>query len=282
MKVIKKVNNNVAIAINDKNEEVFVVGKGVGFLKTPYELTETDMVEKIFVAPKNIRMYDLLNSIPIEDIYLAEEVIKLGSDILGKTFNPNLLLTLSDHISFALVRTREGVSIKNPLEWEVRTLYPDETRVGEAAVRLIEEKSGVKLPAAETTLIALHFVNAQVGSGEMSDTTKIMTVTGEILSIIKYALKIDFQEESIHFMRFATHIRYFIMRQMSGKSLKDENESLYEVVKEKFPRELQCVEKIAAFLHNNYGWTCTNDEKLYLILHIQRLISNDQPNPFDN
>lgn len=274
MKVIKKVNNNVAIAINDNNEEVFVVGKGVGFLKTPYELKETDMVEKIFVAPKNIRMYDLLNSIPIEDIYLAEEVIKLGSDILGKTFNPNLLLTLSDHISFALVRTREGVFIKNPLEWEVRTLYPDETRVGEAAVSLIEERAGVKLPAAEITLIALHFVNAKIGSGEMSDTTKITSVTGEMLSIIKYALKIDFQEESLHFMRFATHIRYFIMRQMSGKSLKEENESLYEMVKEKFPRELQCVEKISAFLNKNYGWVCTNDEKLYLILHIQRLISN--------
>ncbi|MEK3794290.1 PRD domain-containing protein [Paenibacillus sp. FSL R7-0204] len=276
MKVIKKVNNNVAIAINDNNEEVFVVGKGVGFLKTPYQLTETDMVvEKIFVAPKNIRMYDLLNSIPIEHIYLAEEVITMGSDILHKTFNTNLLLTLSDHISFALARTREGVSIKNPLEWEVRTLYPDETRVGEAAVRLIEATAGVRLPAAETTLIALHFVNAQVGSGEMSDTTKITTVTGEMLSIIKYALKIDFEEESIHFMRFATHVRYFIMRQMSGKSLKKENEALFEMVTEKFPRELECVEKIAAFLQNNYGWSCTNDEKLYLILHIQRLISND-------
>lgn len=239
-------------------------------------MTETDMVvEKIFVAPKNIRMYDLLNSIPIEHIYLAEEVITMGSDILHKTFNTNLLLTLSDHISFALARTREGVSIKNPLEWEVRTLYPDETRVGEAAVRLIEATAGVRLPAAETTLIALHFVNAQVGSGEMSDTTKITTVTGEMLSIIKYALKIDFEEESIHFMRFATHVRYFIMRQMSGKSLKKENEALFEMVTEKFPRELECVEKIAAFLQNNYGWSCTNDEKLYLILHIQRLISND-------
>ncbi|WP_238649558.1 PRD domain-containing protein [Paenibacillus piscarius] len=276
MKVIKKVNNNVAIAINDNNEEVFVVGKGVGFLKTPYELTETDMVvEKIFVAPKNIRMYDLLNSIPIEHIYLAEEVITMGSDILHKTFNTNLLLTLSDHISFALARTREGVSIKNPLEWEVRTLYPDETRVGEEAIRIIEAKSGVRLPAAETTLIALHFVNAQVGSGEMSDTTRITTVTGEMLSIIKYALKIDFEEESIHFMRFATHIRYFIMRQMSGKSLRKENEALFEMVKENFPRELECVEKIAAFLQSNYGWSCTNDEKLYLILHIQRLISDD-------
>ncbi|PQP83875.1 beta-glucoside operon antiterminator [Paenibacillus sp. PCH8] len=274
MKVIKKVNNNVAIAINDNNEEVFVVGKGVGFLKTPYELTETDLVEKIFVAPKNIRMYDLLNSIPIEDIYLAEEVIKLGSQILNKQFNPNLLLTLSDHISFALTRQREGISIKNPLEWEVRTLYPNETRVGEAALELIQEQTGITLPAAETTLVALHFVNAQVGSGEMTDTTKVTTVTGEILSVIKYALKIDFKEDSIHFMRFATHIRYFIMRQMSGKSLKDENESLFLMVKEKFPKELACVEKIADFLQSNYEWTCSDDEKLYLILHIQRLISN--------
>ena len=151
MKVIKKVNNNVAIAINEHNEEVFVVGKGVGFLKTPYELRETDLVEKIFVAPKNIRMYDLLNSIPIEDIYLAEEVIKLGSQILNKTFNPNLLLTLSDHISFALTRTKEGIRIKNPLEWEVRTLYPDETRVGEAALKLIQEKTDIAADSRNNT-----------------------------------------------------------------------------------------------------------------------------------
>ena len=128
LKVIKKVNNNVAIAINEHNEEVFVVGKGVGFLKTPYELTETDLVEKIFVAPKNIRMYDLLNSIPIEDIYLAEEVMKLGSEILNKTFNPNLLLTLSDHISFALSRTREGISIK--IRWNGKCEHSTQARPG--------------------------------------------------------------------------------------------------------------------------------------------------------
>ncbi|MNW67434.1 transcriptional antiterminator BglG [compost metagenome] len=65
------------------------------------------------------------------------------------------------------------------------------------------------------------------------------------------------------------------MRQMSGKSLKDENESLYTMVKEKFPKELACVEKIADFLKTNYGWTCSDDEKLYLILHIQRLTTNE-------
>lgn len=275
MKVIKKVNNNVAIAINAHNEEVFVVGKGVGFLKTPYELTEMDMVEKIFVAPKNIRMYDLLNSIPIEDIYLAEEIIKLGREVLNRELSPNLLLTLSDHISFALTRSRENIQVKSPLEWEIKILYPEETRVGEAAVELVKERTGIALPPAEVTLIALHFVNAQIDSGEMSETAKVTSIIGEILSVIKYSLKIDYHEDSIHFKRFATHIRYFIMRQVSGKSLKNENESLYAMVKEKYPKELECVEKIAAFLHNNYGWSCSDDEKLYLILHIQRLMSND-------
>jgi beta-glucoside operon transcriptional antiterminator len=47
------------------------------------------------------------------------------------------------------------------------------------------------------------------------------------------------------------------------------------MVKEKFPKELACVEKIADFLKTNYGWTCSDDEKLYLILHIQRLTTNE-------
>mgnify|MGYP001063498109 CR=1 FL=1 len=84
MKVIKKINNNVALAINEKKEEILVVGKGLGFKKTPYEITDDDIVEKIYVSPKNIKMIDLLNDIPIEDIYLAEEVIKAGKKILSK------------------------------------------------------------------------------------------------------------------------------------------------------------------------------------------------------
>lgn len=271
MKVIKKVNNNVVLAINEKNEEIFVVGKGLGFKKTPYEVTEADIIEKIYVAPKNIKIFDLLNDIPFEDISLAEEIIQEGRNILKKELNPNLIITLSDHISFALQRTKEDIQVKNPLQWEVKILYPEETRVGKVAVRIIQEKTGITLPQSEITSIALHFVNAQIGSGEMSETRKITKITGDILSLIKYFYKIDFDETSLNFTRFTTHIRYFIIRQMSQKSLENENEALFHIAKEKYPSELKCVEKISTFLENNYGWNCTNDEKLYLVLHIQRL-----------
>ncbi|MGI8385187.1 PRD domain-containing protein [Robertmurraya sp. P23] len=271
MNVIKKVNNNVVLAINDKKEEVFIVGKGLGFKKTPYKVSEEDIIEKIYVAPKNLKMFDLLNDIPFEDISLAEEIIQEGRKILNKELSPNLIITLSDHISFALQRTKEEIQIKNPLQWEVKTLYPEETKVGQVAIDMIRKKTGVTLPQSETTSIALHFVNAQIGSGEMSETRKITKITGDILAIIKYFYKKDFDETSLNFTRFATHIRYFIIRQFSQKSLENENEALFKIVQEKYPLEIKCVEKVEKFLSDNYGWKCTKDEKLYLVLHIQRL-----------
>jgi len=273
MRVIKKVNNNVALAVNEKNEEVFVVGKGLGFQKTPYEITDENIIEKIYVAPKNIKMFDILNDIPIEDILLAEDIINAGREILKKELHPNLILTLSDHISFALQRSKEGIKINSPLEWEVKNLYLEETLVGQKALEIIKNKIGVVLPKSEITFIALHFVNAQTSVGDMSETTKITTIIGEILSIIKYHYKMDFDESSLNFTRFITHIRYFIKRQISSKSLQNENEEIFQMVKIKNPGEIKCVEKIEKFLNSNYGWNCSDDEKLYLVLHIQRLTS---------
>lgn len=273
MKVIKKVNNNVALAVNDKNEEIFVVGKGLGFQKTPYEITDENIIEKIYVSPKNIKMFDILNDIPIEHICLAEEIIQAGREILQKELHPSLILTLSDHLSFALKRNEEGIVMKNPLEWEVKNLYPQETRVGERALAIIADQTGLVLPKWEVTFIALHFVNAQTSSADMQETTKETTIIGEILAIIKYHYKMDFDESALDFTRFITHIRYFIRRQMNSKSLVNENEELFQMVQTKYSEGIKCVTKIERFLKTNYGWECTNDEKLYLVLHIQRLIS---------
>ncbi len=273
MKAIKKINNNVVLALNDKNEELYVVGKGLGFQKTPYEITDENIIEKIYVSPKNIKMFNILNDIPIEHICLAEEIIQAGRSILQKEFHSNLIITLSDHISFALQRKEEDIEVKNPLEWEIKNLYPDETRVGRRALEIIKNKTGMILPKSEIPSIALHFINAQTSSGDMQQTTKETTIIGEILSIIKYHYKIDFDENSPNFSRFVTHIRYFIRRQMDSKSLANENEDLFQMVRTKYLEEIQCVAKIEHFLKTNYGWDCTNDEKLYLILHIQRLIT---------
>lgn len=45
MRVIKNINNNVSICVDDNNREVIAFGKGIGFKKPPYELTLSEMIE---------------------------------------------------------------------------------------------------------------------------------------------------------------------------------------------------------------------------------------------
>ena len=38
MKVIKNINNNTSICLDSNNQEVVAFGKGIGFIKPPYEI----------------------------------------------------------------------------------------------------------------------------------------------------------------------------------------------------------------------------------------------------
>lgn len=270
MQVIKKINNNVALASNN-NEEIIIVGKGVGFPKIPYELVDESIIETVYVTTKNMKAFEILNGIPTEVSELTEEIIKYGEKYLGEKINSVIFLTLSDHINSTIERYKDLININNPLEWQIKHLYPKEYHIGVEATKIIEKRFKIKLPTSEASFIALHFVNCQMGSGEMRKTSEVTSIAGEILNIIKYHFKIDFEETSINFSRFVTHLMYFLQRQLNGTSLQDGNEAVYEMIKEKYIEEIKCVEKIEKHIADNYNLMCSNDEKLYLILHIQRL-----------
>lgn len=271
MKILKKLNNNVVLALNERGEEVIVTGKGLGFRKMPYILEDISLIEKKYIVPKNTKASEILESIPNEVIKVTEKVIRSGYKELNMEFNADILLTLSDHINFSIQRSKEGVEIKSPLQWEIKHIYPKEYKIGFNSIEIIENNLGIKLDKNEAAFIALHFINAQIGNHDMTETTKITTIMGEIISLIKYKFKIEFNEDSFEFTRFMTHIRYFIIRQVNNKPLDNDNNDMFDLMKDKLTEELDCVEIIEKHLNKNYGWKFTNDEKLYLMLHIQRI-----------
>lgn len=275
MKIIKKLNNNVVLALNKLNEEIIVVGKGFGFQKIPYELIDESLIEKIYVVPKNTRASEILDSMPTEIIEVTEKIISYGSKVLNRELNSIIFLTLCDHINFAMQRYNDGIEAKSPLYWEIKHLYSDEYKVGLEAINIINEGLKVVLSIEEAPFIALHFVNAQIGSKDIAETTKITSITGEILSIVKYHFKMNFNEESFNFTRFVTHIRYFILRQINKENLENDNEFMYDLMKKRYSEEYKCVTKIEDYLYKNYNWTCSSDEKLYLMMHIQRVKSRE-------
>lgn len=44
----------------------------------------------------------------------------------------------------------------------MKRFYPEEYDVGEHAVRMLEERLGVKLPKSEASSVAMHLINAEL------------------------------------------------------------------------------------------------------------------------
>lgn len=275
MKAIKKINNNVVLAVNDQKEEVFVVGKGLGFKKTPFDLDDSsDEIEKVFVQKNNMKYYNLFESIPINIILLVEEIISDGKKLLGCELNEGLIISLSDHINGALERQADGSELSYTFQWEIKHIYPTEMQVGLNALKLIKRELEIQLPDSEASFIALHFVNAQLNQIDFTETSKITRVIKDILSIVKYHYRIKIDEESINYSRFVTHLRYFLLRLINNETLSKSTINLHELLKSDSTEELACIDKIRKYLKDNYNWYCSNEEKLYLIIHLQRMTKN--------
>ena len=48
-------------------------------------------------------------------------------------------------------------------------------------------------------------------------------------------------------------------------------DGLLELIREKYPQDVECVLDIAAFLKQRYGYTLSEEEILYLSIHVSRI-----------
>ncbi|MCF0239381.1 MAG: PRD domain-containing protein, partial [Streptococcus gallolyticus] len=127
MKIDKVYNNNVVLAKGDDGEEIIVMGRGLGFQKKPGDEIDTALVEKTFVMQDKDTTNELtrvyLDLSPAETEVVLD-IIKHGQEVLGTTFDTAFYIALADHLHYTLQRTRENITIQNPLSWEIRKFFP--------------------------------------------------------------------------------------------------------------------------------------------------------------
>lgn len=282
MKIEKIFNNNVILLEDENQKEIIVMGKGIGFKKNRGEDIDFSKVDKKFVLSDSIadRFVALISNIPSEHLQVSNEIIEFAKKELGDTFNDNIYIALTDHISFALARFQEGIIIRNALFWEVKKFYKNEYEVAIKALDLIEREIGVRFPEDEAVSIALHFVNAQQSKGEhnMEKTVVMTKIMNDLLNIVKYHYGIQIDEKSLNYSRFMTHLQYFAHRILSDDLAPDTEDSLYEQVKEKYPMAYKCVQKIKAYLKGNFNKTLTKEEFVYFMIHIHRVTNRGNHN----
>lgn len=274
MLILKKINNNVALASTDTGEEVVVFGKGVGFHEMPYELEDESVIQRVFrdVDEKSI---DGFEGISDEVLLVASDIVALADKALDCKLAGNLVISLADHLQYAVERAGEGVAIENPLSHEVAFVYPRETELGHRGVEIVLDRLGVELPESEVTSIALHLVNAEVdGMGSAQDMDLVMKSTvilERATQIIEGQLGQKLDRTSYAYVRFVAHLRFLIRRLMRGSCKETESSGLFRQAARDFPDAYRCAAGFNEYLKREYNWSCSDEEMLYLMMHVNRL-----------
>lgn len=272
MELFKKINNNVALARDAKGREMVVFGKGIGFPAMPYELTDLSLVQRSFYDV-NEKYFDLLRDVPEAVFLAADDIADTAREELGCSLNTNLTYALADHLNFAIQCSREGMNVRTPLAYDIRHLYPQEYAIAKEGLHQLCSTLEVDLPESEAVSIAMHIITAENEVGDMHSTILTAKVISEISALVEESLSVKLDKDSFSFSRFAMHLRYLVQRMMQGKPLNSDSamDVMFTTVRREYPDTYTCVQQIDRFLRDTYGWTCSREEQLYLIMHIHRV-----------
>lgn len=278
MVTIKKVyNNNVILAFeNSSKKEVILTGCGIGFGKKPNDTIDDSKIEKKFVIQDNnfeSKVNKLASEIPEEVFAVSSAIIEYAEKNLNTTLDEYIYISLTDHIYFALKRYKENLPIKNELLYELRRIHKKEYEIGKWAIEYINKTFNVNFLIDEAGFIAMHIINANYREST-NKSCLIMNIINQILDIIKNYYSIEFIEDEINFDRLLTHLKFFSKRLIDKtESIDTNNNGLLEIVKAQYKESYDCVKQIKSFIEENYTYKVNDDEVLYLILHINRVIS---------
>ncbi|MGL5316100.1 MAG: BglG family transcription antiterminator LicT [Peptostreptococcaceae bacterium] len=275
--IIQKIYNNNVVLVIDKEskKELVLTGKGLGFQKKPGDEVDKERIEKKFIT-EDVKFTNKITKLASE---VDEKVFKASGDIiehaeqtLDTELDEYIYASLTDHISFALKRNKEKIEIKNDLLYEIKRIHKKEFEIGKWAVEYLNNEFESTFPIDEAGFIAMHIVNANYK--ESTNESFLMTkIVKEILNIIRYYYSVEFEEDDFNYDRLVTHLKFFAKRLIKREQVKNKDNDLIHLIKIQYEKAYNCACKIKKFIEEHYEYSVTDDELLYLTLHISRVIS---------
>lgn len=275
MMIIKKIyNNNIAMVINENDDEVILVGKGIAFgLKKGDEISDDKVDKKFELKGEAKHKFELMiKETPLDYILVSEEIIAYIKAHSSKEIDDGIYVTLTDHITNTIERIRMGIDFDMTMLLNVKSLYREEHRLALHAIDMMRNAFHLHIDDNEANFITLHIVNAQTNSN-MMQTYTITTIIDEITNIVRKNFDIA-TEDNINWDRFITHCRFFVQRIINKESLDSniaKNILAFQNIHQSYQNQNDCVDEICEYIEKKYSYMINQDEKMYLLLHLLRL-----------
>lgn len=276
-------NNNVVIALKDDGSELVLMGTGLGFQKKIGSHIDSHKIQKTFEIQgdfDSLRVEEMISEIPENIIEMSYRILKISKEKLKKEINETAFLSFADHLYTAIQREEKGIQIKNFLLWDIKRFFPEELKIARKGIEWVNDEMGTNLSDDEAGFLTLHIVNAEIDNSS-EDAVKLTQLIEEILTTIKYTLKINFVEQDIYFQRFITHLRFFSERVLraNNKVGNDDNQvesELFDLITTKYPEAYIATKKMSELLINRWGYDVSLDEQVYVTIHLARIIEKSK------
>ncbi|WP_278631127.1 PRD domain-containing protein [Thomasclavelia spiroformis] len=272
LKILKVFNNNSIAAISDDLGDIILTGSGIGFQKKAGDLVDETKIEKtyLFKDDQKKRFEQSIAEVPAVYYEIAHKIVSKAVKDLKVDFSGEIFIAISDHLSFAVKRKKENIYLPNIILNETKIIYKEEYKVGLWALDYIENKIGIRLDEDEAGYLALHLVNFSL-SNNANNALKIVTLTKEVLNLIKKTMKVELEEDSIGYTRISTHLKFLAERifRDDASSVVDTTSDIREMLKED-ARLALCINRIVKLIKERYNYDLSPDEQTYLCIHIKK------------
>lgn len=278
MKAIKIFNNNVVL-VNDKNKQQRILfGKGIGFGKHVGDEIKPGKNVQTFV--KNIKdptwinsLSNLLDNVPLEYLAVSKDIITNAEKQLQTTFNQFLIISLADHIYFAVKRNK-----KQSIAYltSVKEVYPLEYRVAKDSVKKINSTFNVTLSDGEAGLIAIHFVENELKPAREIDESNENTAALHLSKVLQIIISdLGYPSNPTALDRTTVHLRYLISQIQTNNTYiddpSDDNKAVLNSFLLQFPELKGTLKKLQDYFFETMKYKLNSSERLYLVVHLRQI-----------
>ena len=268
---IKKILNNNVVQAKYGCQEVIVVGLGIGFNAKVKDLINPDKIEKVFDLRKDdyYKTSQLAMDIPEDMFFDLYKIIDQSAHYLDLNLDSHAMVTMIDHLNFAIQRHISGQEIRNLMLFDLRILYPDEFRLGSVILKKVNSDMKHDLPEDEIGFLTMHIVNGI--NQDIKNQSSILTdMIFDSLNIIRDHYLTSLKLDDLATQRIMIHIKMLIQRVMSQEQVQFEEVVLNSVMVE-FDNAYSCAQKIQAYIETRLNMSIMSQELVYMTIHLNRL-----------
>lgn len=271
--ISKVINNNVVIQIDGAGQERVLMGRGLGFQLKPGDLIDPSRVEKTFVlatGSEGDQALQLLSAVPYTVVEAVMSAVDEAERMLGRDLGKRLPLAVIDHIQYVLERLDRGIRIPATSMPELRVLHPQEFAASKHMAKVISSALDRELPPEEAVFLTMHVLNSTRDEPDGTSALLFRRVQHVVVTV-EAGLGVDLDVDSHDYARFVLHIQFLLQRLVSRSMLRSTDSSFFDFTKRTYPRSFAIAEQVKGYVREATGVELTDEELLYVTVHIERL-----------